>query len=363
MSVIGEVVNDPRKARLWTTAGLRGVGFHKGKVAALVKAGKLFRLFRGLYSNCPMSPLMLALALVKTRKSIVFEGKTAMEIYMGRPLTFPLHARVPDRSFRTGLQDKLVLRRTRNTHHVVIDGLPVVSVVDLLTNMLKWAHSSGLDAAGRPVAKQVFEERYADLLQPADPSTFSNRPASLVPPRLIELFEQHYKGRSGLQRLEADLGHLSSQKLRIAIPFLRDVVVAGAESSLEIKCVLSMRKEGFYPSTQVSAGEYRWDMGLDELGLLIDVDGERYHLDNTEAFYMDRWKTTDAQLEGWMAMRICGACFDSHFDQVITRLKHIRATSKPKAKMREKRKAAHPKTPIEPAWKWHYQISRFTPAL
>lgn len=358
--MISQAAEDHTVTRFWTYAELRGAGYSKKKVRKLKESGQLFRLFRGMYSNRPDLPEVLAFALVKSRNDIVFEGKTAIEIYTGRPLTFPLYARVKDRSFRTGLRGKVVLRRTRNLHRVVHEGLPVVSVIDLITSVLEWGRA-GAKKKGQPSVIDSLKTRFPELFQPSDPSTFVDRPESIVPAGLIELFEKFYNGRLGLECLERDFKMLRPRQLRLAVPFTRCVAVAGAESSLEIKCVLALRKAGFSPTTQVSAGEYRWDMGLLELGVLIDVDGERYHFENAAAFYLDRWKTTDAQLEGWIAMRICGACFDSHFDQVIARLRQISGTAAKKRRKRGPAEEPSALAKVEPAWKWHSRVSRLHP--
>lgn len=342
------IVDEGLTAQLWTTKELRALhNITKGKLKTLISKQRLFRIFRGMYATCKTCPTIIARGLAKARPDITFEGKTAIEIYLNQPLTFPLYVQVNDHSHNIGLKNLVKFRRTRKTHRAHHNGLPVVPLAHLISDIIHPGRSTaGIEA--------IIDRDYW-LEYPDDLELHMLRPNTVVPAQIIETFETYYKGKLGKQLFATHLEQLKSSRdaTRVAIleKFINEVAVVGADSRLEIKCVLTLRRVGFFPTTQAEVGPYRWDLEIEELNLVLDIDSERYHQNKSQAFYADRWKTNDAVLEGKHTMRITGACCDTHLDQIILRLKTLRSR-------RDGISQAAPGSSIQPAWKWHTKLQQ-----
>ena len=113
-----------------TTAQLLRQGWTESKIRHSLRKQRLFRVFRGVYADVPVTPLVIAFACVLVRPDIVFEGRTAIELYRGQEVTLPLRARVRSGNLRKGIAHVARLRRTRLKAYDLVEGLPVVLPVD-----------------------------------------------------------------------------------------------------------------------------------------------------------------------------------------------------------------------------------------
>lgn len=357
-------------AQLLTTEELRTQhNITKGKLKTLLAHERVHRIFRGMYATCKICPTIIARGLIKARPDVTFEGKTAIEIYLDQPLTFPLYAQVNDHSHHVGLQHLVKFRRTRKTHRTEHNGLPVIPLAHLITDIIHTrAHESAHTNARTSNDAGIVDllERYYWLDHPNDLELHLLRPDSVVPAQLIETFESYYQGKLGKQLLATHIQQLHTSRdtarVKAIEEFITCIAVVGADSRLEIKCVLALRRVGFSATTQIEVGSYRWDLGIEELNLVIDIDSERYHQQEAQAFYADRWKTNDAVLHGKHIMRIGGACCDAHFDQIVLRLEAMRNAQNTTKTRPTAQKATATNPTIQPAWKWHTKL-RQQPAV
>lgn len=88
--------------KIRTTKELFAKGWSKVQIARAKRHGEIFSVFRGVYTDQEITPELVAHALLKARPDVVFEKRTAFEIYTGKPLTFPLQARVPTGALLAG---------------------------------------------------------------------------------------------------------------------------------------------------------------------------------------------------------------------------------------------------------------------
>lgn len=158
--------------KIQTTQELHSEGWSTAKIANAKQNGELFQVFRGVYADHEVTPELVVDAVLKVNPEAVFEKRTALELYTGKPLTFPLQARTPSGVLLTGSRDLVVLRRSTIRAVQVCAGLPVVSVAEMVNSLLP--------------------ERLNDP----------------VPEVLIELMKKEYAGERGVKMLFWDLKNL-----------------------------------------------------------------------------------------------------------------------------------------------------------
>lgn len=292
------------------TQELLAEGWTKAKIGWAKHKGNLIQIFRGMYTNQEITPELVAQALVKARPDVVFEKQTAMQLYTGEPLTFPLQARVSSTALRLGSSDQIELRRSRIRGGFFHEGLPVVSAVELVNSLL----TENPNTANK------------DLLR--------------------EFMETYYAGKQGIAQYVKDLKQLGrSSKARIR-EFTEQQAVVGVDSPPEADLIRALRAAGFKVIPQFRLGKYRWDLGVKGLKVVIDVDSKQYHLNSEKAFVVDRWKANSGIMRGWIALRVTANCIHKHLKQILDLLKEIR---------RQKKLAPRkfPKIDVPPAWQWH----------
>ncbi|MCQ9351793.1 endonuclease domain-containing protein [Corynebacterium sp. 153RC1] len=296
--------------RVYTTWQLRRMGRGKSAVARALRQGKIFRVFRGVYSLTAVTPLVMAHALALHRPGLIFEGTTALQIHRGHSLTFPLRARVASGSVRrTG---SFELRRSRLRHHEIVAGLPVVSIAD----------------AAQATLRQGEQRDY----------------------RLRKFVENAYKGEAGARAVRDDLRRMGCAVKRDLREAMGRDWVLGADSGLERDFIRDLRNVGLDVQPQFRVGSYRWDVGCRKARLVVDVDSALYHLEKDRAFYADRWKTNAALAAGWTALRVTDSCVASHRKEILAFFGALADYRK-----------AHPRKRLNadilpPVWTWHVEI-------
>lgn len=293
-----------------TTEELLAKGWTKAKIAWAKRTGKIFSVFRGVYTDAQPTPEVVAYALLKVRPDAVFEKRTAFQLYSGQPLTFPIQARVSSNALRLGSKDVVELRRSMLETVHMCAGFPVASVADVVNSLL-----------------------------PEDPNT-------PIPEIFAQIIEQFYAGKHGLERLQTDLKSMGRGcKTRIR-DFIRKKVVIGVDSPPEADLIKALRAEGFKVTPQFRLGKYRWDVGVEGLKVVIDVDSKQYHMNDEKAFVVDRWKTNSGILRGWITLRVTASCVRHHLAKIVGLLKEIR-----RLKRRSPRR--FPRIDVAPIWQWH----------
>lgn len=298
-----------------TTEELLAKGWTTAKIAWKKQKGKIFSVFRGVYADAEPTPEVVAEALLKVRPGVVFEKHTALELYTGKPLSLPLQARVPSGALRVGDSDVVELRRSRLKVFGICRGLPVASPAEVVNSLLP-----------------------SDLNVP-------------VSPELYQLMETHYAGKDGAMQLEMNLKYLGGGcKTRIR-DFVQHKVVVGVDSPPEADLIRALRAEGFKVTPQYRLGEYRWDVGVKGLKVVIDVDSKQYHMNDEKAFVVDRWKANSGLLRGWIALRVTTICVSHHLEGIVELLKEIR-------RLKQVSPRKFPKIDLKPVWQWHKHCTK-----
>ncbi|MCQ9352330.1 hypothetical protein NQ015_01855 [Corynebacterium sp. 153RC1] len=297
-----------------TTAQLLRQGWTESKIRHSLRKQRLFRVFRGVYADVPVTPLVIAFACVLVRPDIVFEGRTAIELYRGQEVTLPLRARVRSGNLRKGIAHVARLRRTRLKAYDLIEGLPVVLPVDA--------------AQGAPELDGTC----------------------------MRLLDDSYAGKTGPERLAKDLKEMGRAAKAQVKRFCEKEAVIGADSVFERRFVRSLRKAGLNPVPQCMVAGYRWDVGFPKARVVIDLDSEKFHLDpGVKPFIEDRWKTNEAQASGWIALRITDQCLPIHEATFIDAIKRIldHRSRYPRRRL--------PELSPNPVWRWHVMLQDFAP--
>lgn len=277
--------------KAWTTAELREMGLSKEAIRRKLRAGKLFRVHRGIYSD-EWSPLAVAKALAHGLSRIHFTGKSAQEIHLGRNLTFPLEAEGP----RTLKGKTFRVSHSRLSATTKVNGLPVVQVL--------WAARRIADTCGK-------------------------------------LLEVHYRGKAGPERLDNDRRRMRRIPRRLKEAIRHTPI--GADSVPERQLSRRLRAEGIFPKHNVLIAGYRFDLKIGKL--IIEVDGWEYHK-HGRAFQADRTKQNAAVAHGYTVLRFTADDIRYHLDDAFLLIK---AT----LELLKGRNPKLPSAATQPYWTWH----------
>ncbi|TRX60371.1 DUF559 domain-containing protein [Corynebacterium hiratae] len=277
--------------KAWTTAELREMGLSKEAIRRKLRAGKLFRVHRGIYSD-QWSPLAVAKALAHGLSRIHFTGKTAQEIHLGRKLTFPLEAEGP----RTLKGKNFRVTHSRLSATAKVNGLPVVQVL--------WAARRIAAACG-------------------------------------QLLEEYYRGKTGPARLEDDRRRMRRVPRRLKEAIRRTPI--GADSVPERQLSRRLSADGISPEHNALIAGYRFDLKIGKL--IIEVDGWEYHK-NDRAFQADRSKQNAAVAHGYTVLRFTADDIRYHLNDAFLLIK---AT----LELLKGRNPKLPSAATQPYWTWH----------
>lgn len=231
-------------------------------------AGVYVKIAKGLYLTREPTPGELLAIVMRRWPRTAATGPTAREIYLGQPLSFPLHVAASRKLPRSAY---VVGYRTRRLAVLYVEGVRVhipAQAIDHCTD----------------------EEA-------------------------IELLEQTYRGRKAKSALER---HNSGLRLSKRARGLIGRASIGSDSPLERKLVRALRDAGHRVETNVLVGQYFFDLHLPELKMLIEVDGYQFHTAETpDAFIRDRWKANEATQAGYTVLRYSGSCVHYHLERVV----------------------------------------------
>lgn len=264
-------------------------GFTSAQLRRMAARGEIFKVAQRLYCWRKPSPEELARLL----PTGALTGESARQLLLNQELTFPLHVAV-NSSIPTSELYRAVRRRN-----------------------LRWRHQAGI--------------RYQLPIQAAE---FVDHPQDFL--------EQYYAGPRGKFQLDQDLaaGRIP-KKVRTAL----EKASIGSDSVPERIVVRALRSAGFTVRTNVLIGEYRWDIYIPRLRLLIEIDGFEYHRERGP-FIKDRWKSNDATARGYKVLRYSGSCVRHHLTEVVDQVKTLRTP------MKNRRF-------LTGAWHWHAILNGF----
>lgn len=277
--------------KAWTTAELREMGLSKEAIRRKLREGALHRVHRGIYSD-DASPLAVARALAHGLRRIHFTGKTAQEIHLGRQLTFPLEAEGP----RTLEGKNFRVTHSRLAATSTVNGLPVVQVL--------WAARRIAAACG-------------------------------------QLLEEHYRGKRGPGRLDAD-----RQRMRRIPRLLKEALrrtPIGTDSPPERTLSRSLRADGIFPDHNALIAGYHFDIKIGRL--VVEIDGWEHHK-HSRSFQADRTKQNAAVAHGYTVLRFTADDIRYHLDDALLLIKTM-------LDLLKGRKPRLPASVTQPYWTWH----------
>lgn len=277
--------------KAWTTAELREQGLSKEAIRRKLRAGTLFRVHRGIYSD-EWSPLAVARALAHGLSRIHFTGKTAQEIHLGRKLTFPLEAEGP----RTLKGKNFRVTHSRLAATAKVNGLPVVQVL--------WA-------------------------------------ARRMAANCRQLLEEYYRGKTGPERLDSDRRRMRRVPRRLKETIRRTPI--GADSVPERQLSRKLSADGIFPEHNAPIAGYRFDLKIGNL--IVEVDGWEHHK-HSRAFQADRSKQNAAVAHGYTVLRFTADDIRYHLDDAVLLIKTMLERLKG-------RNPTLPAVVTQPYWTWH----------
>lgn len=255
----------------WTTKMLRAEGIGRRKQARMVRDGELHKVHRGIYVDGKASAENFARALTQSLANVALAGHSATQKHLGQTLTFPLELEGP----RTIKGTNFHVRHTRRATTQIVDDIRVVEPL--------WA-----------ARRSNYERRW--------------------------LLERCYEGHRGIDKLKCDLA-----KMKRATGALREALKSysiGADSVAEKDLANALRRAGFRVQHNVLLAGYRFDLCLEKLGILIEVDGIEVH-SNSKSFVSDRWKSNDGAALGYVVLRFSADCIRYHLKQVMAKIQEI----------------------------------------
>lgn len=300
-----------------TIAELRARGWKNHHVSAAVSAGKIHRVFRGLYVTAPPEGELLLRAVITAYPHAIFAGDTAAQLYLDREVTTPVHLVVGASDTLPPTGTLVVARRSRRRGATQAGGFPVVDVLDA-------AEHAGINLG-------------------------------------LTLLERHYRGKDGEAALERDLAERAS--ISAALRKVLGVASVGADSELERTLFRRLRARGHKVHQNYVVAGYRFD-GLVAGHILIEVDCYTHHSANVlpgrhetwDTFIRDRWKANIAQRLGYLVLRYSDADIEFHPETVLAQIEDTIA------RCPSRRKDAVPDLldqEREMVWKWHGGILQY----
>ncbi|AIU31781.1 Hypothetical protein CulFRC11_0180 [Corynebacterium ramonii] len=249
------------------------MGVYRGNESARVLQyrvlkNKLHKIGAGIYWEGVPDPAELLREL--TWQGMMITGPTQLHVYKEQPVTFPLHV-----ATTRGVKSTRFVRfhRVRSTDSYGYMGLCLHSAV---------------------FAVAYMEDEAA-----------------------IELLEEAYKGKNGLERLENTTRKLPNRTRRLIAQ-----AAVGTDSPAEKNLIYALRGAGLQCTNNVLIGDYRWDIKVGNV--LIEVDGYAHHglmAENRTQFRIDRWKANDAALRGFIVLRYSARCVFDHERIIVEQIK------------------------------------------
>ncbi|MDO5668932.1 MAG: hypothetical protein Q4G50_02900 [Corynebacterium sp.] len=122
--------------------------------------------------------------------------------------------------------------------------------------------------------------------------------------------EQSYSGFTGRERFDADKAALPLD-LRQGLETVVEKCVIGASSQMERFFHRELRRRGLQTIPNFKLGPYRWDVGIEDATVVIDLNSYLYHNENNgRTFIIDRWKANHAEMSGWGHLEFTDACLN-----------------------------------------------------
>lgn len=241
-----------------------------------VRHGQIFPLARGIYSTVPPTDELRLRALHEIR-GLVYTGSTAIDLYSGRSVTWPVEARhtgpgrkTAEAHIRSGVPERL---RTGN-------GLSLVSPLQAVT-----------DAAS--------------------------------PDEHVAFLTEAYRGIGAHEALERDLAALVTgrKQARELLAVTPTGTMSGLEQDAFRIIVAALADLPVTVLTNRMVGNYCYDLVVPEAKVAVEIDSFTYHAlggqGTTErSFVKQAWKDNEARHLGWVVQHYTEFCIRQAADRV-----------------------------------------------
>jgi very-short-patch-repair endonuclease len=268
------------------------LGYSQAAVARAVAAGRLHRLYRGVYAvghpRVSVAGMCLAAVLASGPGAVLSHASAAWlwEISTRGPAPFEVTAPVPRRR-----RPPIRLHHARNLaaeDRFVLDRIPVTALPRTLLDFAATSPRHRLEHA-----LDISEQR----------GLFDLRPVEAV--------------------LARNAGHAGAGRLRGALGIYRPPNVL--RSKLEGRFLEGIRRAGLpMPSTNVNVGGYELDVYWQQERFVVELDVYETH-GTRAAFENDRLRQEDLLLLGIEMTRVTGPRFDREPQTVIERVARLLA--------------------------------------
>lgn len=254
----------------WTVAELTAEQSRK-QVRTKLKAGHLHRVVPGIYSDEKPDDRLVLMAL-HDHRGLVYTGSTAMDLYLDRPVAWPVQARHPGASRRT-------------TYATIRTGVP----------------------------QRLRENGSLTLVSPIQAAV----DADLPDVDLRNFLADAYHSMGAQHVLEEDLGALVKGRKQ-AMALLEGTPI-GAMSKLERRAFgIICEALADLPVTVLvnrMVGNYCYDLVIPEAKVAVEIDSYMYHAAGGTAtsvgsYVKNTWKGNEVTHLGWVLCRYTNYCIN-----------------------------------------------------
>jgi very-short-patch-repair endonuclease len=274
---------------------LLGDGVSEDAVRGMVARRELLELMPAVYSPRPVPRSFtqrLWAACVWSGGGVISHRSAARLWRLPTESTTTVHVTVDDRRFRKPVPGVRLHRvRLQRAHLTSLDGLPITD-------------------RARTVADLLRTERYGAARDLRD-----------------RALQQGWVDEYGIRRsISEQLGRTGNAQLRRLLAELE--VGAQAESERKLHAILRRAGiSGWKPQYRLRLGARTVyiDVALPAYKIAIEVDGRRFHDDNSDRFEDDRARQNDLIAAGWRVLRFTWAMLDEHPGAVIARIVQLLA--------------------------------------
>jgi very-short-patch-repair endonuclease/predicted transcriptional regulator of viral defense system len=265
-----------RRHGIVTLEQLRALGYSDSAIARLIRAGRLHRLYRGVFAvgHTALSTegKLLAAVLACGAGAAISHGTAAWVWALRRDASARIHVTVPTTAGRRAPENLLIHCPCRAIESTVVNGIPVTTPMRTLADLS--------DTLPRRQLEKALEQAHALRL--------------LDVAAIDRIAVAHAAGRRGPRRLQ--------QLVRS-----HDAEHTHTRSALEDALLELCDRHGIpRPRTNAHIEGYEADFAWPEQRLIVEADSWRHH-SSRERFERDRIRDSHHTVHGWRVVRLTHA--------------------------------------------------------
>jgi very-short-patch-repair endonuclease len=271
---------------------LRALGFTDEAIARLIRAGRLHRLYPGVYSvgHTALIPKgRLLAAVLAGGPGAVLSHHSAADLWALRAWSGArIHITIPAASGRRPTNDLAIHRTRRPIESTTLDGIPVTAPMRTIADLADTLTDRQLEKA----LEQAHALRLLDVAA-IDAIAATHAAGRRGPKRLQDLVRQH------------DIEHTRTR------------------SELEDALLELCDRHGIpRPRTNVMVEGYEADFAWPEQRLIVEADSWRHH-SSRASFERDRRRDAHHTAHGWRVVRLTYARITTEPDEVARLLQQL----------------------------------------